>query len=133
MLGPLRDIWTVAAADLTSLTPLIKEGDQKFDGLYNTVIKQNPGLSAAQLNAKLNQLNFWAFRDRAVVEIADEYLKHPYPVQFLLIVSPMVTWLWAGAIIIVIGGLTSLIPAGVFARRRKPAVERSRVAARELV
>ncbi len=52
--------------------------------------------------------------------------------QFLLIVSPMVAWLWAGALIIVIGGLTSLIPASLFARRRSVSPEHARVAVREL-
>jgi cytochrome c-type biogenesis protein CcmF len=132
--GALRDIWTVAAANLTPLAPLIKEGDNKFGGLYNTVLKQNPNITVPQLNAKLNKLDFWSLRNEAVVEIADQYLKHPYRVQFLLIVAPMVTWLWAGAVIIVIGGLTSMIPASVFARRRRrPMVERAPVAERELV
>jgi cytochrome c-type biogenesis protein CcmF len=53
-------------------------------------------------------------------------------VVFQLIVSPMVTWLWAGAMIIAIGGLISLIPATLFARRRRPEPEHAHVAVREL-
>jgi cytochrome c-type biogenesis protein CcmF len=131
--GARRDIWTVAAADLSALGPLINQGNAKFAGLYNSFIKQNPNITAAELTSDLNRVHFWAFRDQAVQGIAATYLKHPYPIQFLLIVAPMVTWLWVGALIIVLGGLTSLIPAAVFARRRSPAADRSRVAARELV
>jgi cytochrome c-type biogenesis protein CcmF len=148
--GPLRDIWTVAAANLTALEPLVNKGDREFTGLYNSVLKadmkRDPHIGAARLNNELNTeldtfnlcgtktlgLNFWQCRDRAVDGIVAQYLKHPYPVAFLLIVSPMVAWLWAGALIIVIGGLTSLIPASLFARRRSISPEHARVAVREL-
>ena len=52
--------------------------------------------------------------------IVGQYLKHPYPVEFLLIVSPMVTWLWAGALIIVLGGLISLMPAAAVRAAPQP-------------
>jgi hypothetical protein len=45
----------------------------------------------------------------------------------------MVTWLWAGALIIFIGGFTSLLPPALFERRRSTATARSSAAARELV
>ena len=132
--GPLRDIWTVAAANLNSLEGLINQGNARFAGLYNSLIRQNPNITNGQLDAELNRLNFWGYRDAAVEGIVGQYLKHPYPVQFLLIVSPLVTWLWAGALIIAIGGLTSLMPGSLFLRRRRrsPAPEHSRVAVREL-
>jgi cytochrome c-type biogenesis protein CcmF len=138
--GPLRDIWAVAAANLTPLTPLINEGNRKFAALYNSesraIIRSDPHISAAAFNAKLNdalsELNFWNYRNAAVVGIVGQYLKHPYTVQFLLIVSPMVTWLWAGALIIFIGGFTSLLPPALFERRRSTATARSPAAVREL-
>jgi cytochrome c-type biogenesis protein CcmF len=138
--GPLRDIWAVAGANLTPLTPLINEGNRKFAALYNSesraIIRSDPHISAAAFNAKLNdalsELNFWNYRNAAVVGIVGQYLKHPYTVQFLLIVSPMVTWLWAGALIIFIGGFTSLLPPALFERRRSTATARSPAAVREL-
>jgi len=138
--GPLRDIWTVAAANLTPLTPLINQGNRKFAALYNAelkaILKKDPHIGPAELNTTLNDtlndLNFWTYRDEAVVGIVDQYLKHPYPVQFLLIVAPLVTWLWVGAFIIALGGLISMWPAPRAVRRRSPSVARSR-AARELV
>lgn len=130
--GPLRDIWTVAAADLNPLAPLVDRADRLFAGEYNGIIKQDPHITVTQMNTVLNRLNFWAHRDAAVQAIAGQYLKHPYPVQFLLIVSPLVTWLWGGAAVIFFGGLISLIPPGFLARRRSPAPQSSRVAVREL-
>ena len=53
------------------------------------------------------------------------------PVQFLLEVSPMVTWLWAGGAIMFLGALVSLWPAPLAARRRELALYRARLA-REL-
>ena len=62
---------------------------------------------------------------------------HPWSVNFLLIVSPLVTWIWLGAIIIAIGGLIALSPAPALARRRAaasyPARPAPSVPARELV
>jgi cytochrome c-type biogenesis protein CcmF len=39
-------------------------------------------------------------------------------VNFLMIVSPLVTWIWLGALIIAFGGLIALWPVPAFARRR---------------
>ncbi len=143
--GPLRDIWTVASANTDVLQSLIRQGDRKFAGLYNSVsralIKRYPQMTNAEFNARLNAelnamnidgLNFWQARDAVVRDITARYLTEPHVVAFLVIVSPMVTWLWAGATIVAIGGLISLIPPSLFTRRRRPAPEHSRVAVREL-
>ncbi len=143
--GPLRDIWTVASANLTPLQGLISQGDRKFASLYNSIsgtLKQRyPGMTNAEYSNRMNAaldardidgLSFWQARDAVVQDITARYLKEPHVVVFQLIVSPMVTWLWAGALIIALGGLTSLLPPGLFTRRRNPAPEHSRVAVREL-
>jgi cytochrome c-type biogenesis protein CcmF len=134
--GPVRDIWTVAAADLTPLLPLIDKGDRLFTREYNKFVAQarNLPLSEQQtaLNTALNKSGFWLERDLAVQDIANQYRSHAYPIQFLLIVSPLVTWLWAGAAIVFFGGLIAVVPPALFARRRSQAPEHSRVAVREL-
>ena len=38
----------------------------------------------------------WAERDLAVTEIARRFVTHPWPTEFLLIVDPLVTWIWLG-------------------------------------
>jgi cytochrome c-type biogenesis protein CcmF len=133
--GPLRDIWTVAAANLDPLMADINKGDKLFAGEYNSVVSAVNKLPAAQrtaaFNQDLNRISFWTERDLAVDGIVSQYTKHAYPVQFLLIVAPLVTWLWAGAFIVALGGLISMWPAPFAFRRRSLAVYRSRVA-REL-
>ena len=75
-----------------------------------------------------------ALRDRAVVDIVNQYVTHPFRVEFLFIVSPLVTWLWAGAIIMALGGLIALWPAPLALRRRSRGATRAAAsAARELV
>ena len=134
--GPIRDIWTVAAADLSPLAPLIDRGNRLFTNEWNAIVAQVDKLPPAQravaLNSDLARTQFWTARDAAVQGIASQYLKHRYPIQFQMIVSPLVTWLWGGALIIFFGGLISLVPPGLLARRRSPVLESSRVAVREL-
>ncbi|HWE59540.1 MAG TPA: cytochrome c-type biogenesis CcmF C-terminal domain-containing protein [Solirubrobacteraceae bacterium] len=134
--GPIRDIWTVAAADTGALLPAINRDNKLFAGAYNSLVRTVEKLPVSQqqtvLNETLARTEFWQARDLAVERIAGRYLKHRYPIAFNLIVSPLVTWLWAGAIIIFCGGLISLLPPGLLARRRSPAPEHSRVAVREL-
>ena len=134
--GALRDIWTVAAANLTPLAPLIDRANRLWASRYNQMLAAAQKLPVAEqqlaLDAALSRSDFWQSRDLAVQGIASQYLKHRYPIQFLLIVFPLVGWLWAGAAIIVVGGLISLLPPPLLARRRSPAVERPRVPVHEL-
>jgi cytochrome c-type biogenesis protein CcmF len=130
--GALSDIWTFAAANLDPLAPLITRGDRLFTERYNAIVDQVRKLPVSEqqlaLNQALGRIDFWQARDLAVQGIAAQYLKHGYRVQFLLIVFPLVGWLWAGAAIIFLGGLISLLPPPMLARRRSPVAERPRVA-----
>ena len=51
----------------------------------------------AQAQTTMNTL--WAERDLAVTEIAKRFVTHPWPTEFLLIVDPLVSWLWLGALL----------------------------------
>lgn len=130
--GPLRDIWSVAAANLNPLLPLINEGDKLFAAEYAGLVKEAekfpPAKQQDELSLLENTSHFWDYRDQAVNDIVAQYTKHAYPVQFLLIVSPLVEWLWTGAAIIALGGLISLWPAPFALRRRSPVAQRSRLA-----
>jgi hypothetical protein len=50
--------------------------------------------------------------------LAHEYLKHPPPAQFRLIVSPLIMWIWLGGLIVFAGGLLALSPSPGALRRR---------------
>jgi cytochrome c-type biogenesis protein CcmF len=130
--GPLRDIWTVASANLQPLARLINTGDKDFANYMNTLLAKTTHMTAAQQNAYIDNSGIYTLRDEAVNGIVSRYAKHRYPIQFLLIVAPLLTWLWLGAFTIALGGLISMWPAPLAVRRRSPSVSRSREA-RELV
>jgi cytochrome c-type biogenesis protein CcmF len=125
--GLTRDLWAVANPNLDPLQSRINEGDRVFE---KAMLKLTPAEARQPAN-----LNFFrAERAAAIVGLTSQYVKHPWPVNFLLIVSPLVTWIWLGAIIIAFGGLISLWPLPAPARRRRAAAVPAlppRVAARE--
>jgi cytochrome c-type biogenesis protein CcmF len=131
--GLTRDIWTVVDPSIQPLQPLINEGNRKFFAAMTSLANQ----PAASRNASLNQL--FALRDVLIGELTNRFVSHPWTVKFLIIISPLVTWLWLGAIISIIGGLIALAPVPARARRRTrtavaaPAAGTPLPAARELV
>jgi cytochrome c-type biogenesis protein CcmF len=125
--GLTKDVWAVINPDLTPLQPLIDRGDRTFARLMQSTLSQ----PAAQQQRSLRTL--FQFRDAAITGLADQFVRHPWPADFLLIVSPLVTWIWLGAIVIALGGLIALWPLPALARRRREMAARvaPRVAARE--
>jgi cytochrome c-type biogenesis protein CcmF len=113
--GPVRDIWTVVSPNLTPLANLINKGNQVFGKAITTVVTRTANESLASQNAALAPL--WQERDLAVAGLVSRYATHPWPVEFLLIVSPMVAWIWFGAAIMFTGGLIALSPLPALARR----------------
>ncbi|MFL5893847.1 MAG: cytochrome c-type biogenesis CcmF C-terminal domain-containing protein, partial [Thermoleophilaceae bacterium] len=86
--GLERDLWFAVQPDLASLIPAIREADRKFANL------------PAQYQAQL------------ITAIAKSYAHNPPPANFRMIVSPMVSWIWIGGLIAVLGALTALWPGG---------------------
>ncbi len=128
--GPLRDIWTVANPNLQPLAGEIDRGNQVFTAEIDKVIQQTSNLSLARQSAALAPI--WILRDEAVAGLVRDYARHGWPVEFQVLVMPLVTWLWVGATIIGFGGLLALWPLPALARRRRLAPYRARLA-RELV
>jgi hypothetical protein len=64
--------------------------------------------------------DLFQLRDRAVQELTDRWVTRPWSTQFLIEVSPLVTWLWLGGIIAAIGGLICLSPVAPRRRRGDP-------------
>ena len=110
--GMTRDIWTVINPDLTQIQPLIDQGDRTFAGAMQSVLQLPPARQQQQLQA------LFQARDVAINGLAQQYVNHTWSTNFLFIVSPLVTWIWLGAMIIAIGGLIALWPVPVLARRR---------------
>jgi cytochrome c-type biogenesis protein CcmF len=113
--GLTKDIWTVVNPDLTPLQRLISTGDAKFTPAIKQAEAAALRLPPAQARAEMN--NLWQLRDLAIVGIASRYASHPWPINFLLIVDPLVSWIWLGAIIVALGGLIALWPRPPAPRR----------------
>ena len=62
----------------------------------------------------------------AVWLLAREYLRHPPPAQFHLLVSPLIMWIWIGGLIVFGGGLLALSPSPGSLRRRARVLARVR-------
>jgi cytochrome c-type biogenesis protein CcmF len=120
--GALKDIWTVVNPNLDPLQAQINRGDQVFEKLMTS-------LTPAEVRQPQNLAFIRTERARAIAGLTSRFVTHPWAVNFLLIVSPMVTWIWLGAIIIAIGGLIALWPIPVIARRRSPAYAGARTPA----
>jgi cytochrome c-type biogenesis protein CcmF len=91
--GARQDIWTVISPDTDPLKNVISEGDKVFGKAKNLP----PQMGAALLG-------------QAITGIVDRYKNNPPPAQFRFIVSPLVTWIWLGAIVILLGGIIALWP-----------------------
>jgi cytochrome c-type biogenesis protein CcmF len=109
--GLLRDLWVVIQPNTTPLAKQISIGNAKFA----TAITAADRLPAAQRGRVLAFL--FAERDRLIVALDHQFVSHPWTSQFLIEVSPLVTWLWLGAIIAACGGLIALWPARRPSRR----------------
>jgi cytochrome c-type biogenesis protein CcmF len=118
--GLTRDIWTVINPDLTPLNGLINQGNRVFAAATMQAMSKISKLPLSQAKAELAPL--WATRDQAIRELTARFVTHPWPVNFLFIVSPLVTWIWLGAIVIALGGLIALWPVPALARSRRRAL-----------
>ncbi len=115
------DVWTSMIPDLGPLNPLINKSDRKLEQIGKGVSPKN--MQAQQALGALQGL--------AVRNIEQRYLQDPPPATFRVNVNPLVTWIWVGGAIAVIGGLVAIWPAPEARRRRVSDVYAARLA-REL-
>jgi cytochrome c-type biogenesis protein CcmF len=115
--GLTRDIWAVVNLNFQPIQAEINRGDKVFTNLMTS-------LTPAQVSQPRTLVAIRVERARAIAGLAARFVNHPWPVNFRLIVSPLVTWLWIGAIVIATGGLIALWPIPSLARRRSPAASR---------
>ena len=89
-----RDIWTAAQPDLSPIEPLIRQADRRFP----------------DADSRLEGL--------VVTSIVQRYVHASAVVDFRLIVSPLVAWIWIGGLIMVGGAMIALWPLPQRARSR---------------
>ncbi len=110
--GWRRDVWTAVSPDHRILGPIIDEGNSAF-------AKAQEELTPAQRGELLGV---------ALNGLVRRYAELDPPATFRLIVSPMVTWLWIGGLLVFTGGIIGLWPAGRTAARPATARLKARVA-----
>jgi cytochrome c-type biogenesis protein CcmF len=123
--GLTKDLWAVANPDLSPLQPLINQGDKIFGAAVISTMNQMVAKHVPRSEADAILAPLWQKRDQAIAGIAARYISHPWAVNFRLIVSPLVTWLWLGALIMALGGLIALWPMPAPVRRRARVVQPS--------
>jgi cytochrome c-type biogenesis protein CcmF len=109
-----RDFWTVVSPDIRPLIRIARRGDEVFRRAASLPREER----AVALGETLRRM-------------VARYRSETAPATFRVLVSPLVTWVWLGALIVFAGGLVALWPAPAGARRRARAGYAARVA-REL-
>jgi cytochrome c-type biogenesis protein CcmF len=109
--GTLRDVWAAINPDTSLLAPKIAQGDKVFT-------KAGGELTAQQANE---------FLAVALNGLVNGYTKSPPPATFRLLVSPLVTWIWVGALVILFGALIAIWPSPRGMARRVSARYAARV------
>jgi cytochrome c-type biogenesis protein CcmF len=89
-----HDVWTAVNPDIDRLRPIIEEGDEVFTGARDD-------LSPAAADAAMGEVL------RGLVK---RYQADPPPAGFRMHVSPLVQWIWIGALIVFAGALIALWP-----------------------
>lgn len=90
-----KDTWAAVAPDIQKLRPRIEEGDGVFDK------------AAGELTDEQSS----EFLALALRGLTDSYIDNPPPARFRLEVNPLVTWIWIGTLIAVLGGILAAWPS----------------------
>jgi cytochrome c-type biogenesis protein CcmF len=106
-----RDFWAVVQPDTGALMPTIRRGDAVFQRARSLPEEAR----AAALGEALRRL-------------VARYPRDLPPARFRVLVSPLVGWVWAGALIVFAGGLITLWPSAAGARRAVTATSAARLA-----
>ena len=107
--GALRDIWSAVNPDISRLRAKIDQGDKVF----------------AKADLPPEQAN--AFLAEALRGLTAGYAVNPPPATFRLLISPLVTWIWVGAFVILFGALIAIWPSPRGMARRVSAAYSARV------
>ncbi len=96
------DLWTAFQPDLSVLNPDIIRGNRELAGIP----PEGQGI--------------------AILALAEKYAQNPPPATFRVIVNPLVSWIWIGALIALAGAALAAWPA-LEARRQLDAAYRARI------
>jgi cytochrome c-type biogenesis protein CcmF len=106
------DIWSAVTPNLDPTLKTVKKGDAVFK----------------DAEGKLDGQDYATALGQAIRGLTDHYATSAPPATFRLIVSPMVTWIWLGALLVFLGGIICIWPTADLAHRRATASYAARVA-----
>jgi len=113
--GAWNDVWIAVEPATDELIPRFEEGDRVFTQAEGAITPQARERSLAI----------------ALTGLTRSYTDSPPPATFRVLVSPLVTWIWIGALVVFAGGLIALWPGAPSGRRMASASYAARLA-REL-
>jgi cytochrome c-type biogenesis protein CcmF len=109
--GLKHDLWTVVSPDIASLRPTIRRGDAVFASV-SALPERDRGVALGE----------------ALRRLVARYPSDLPPARFRVLVSPLVTWIWVGALIVFAGGLITIWPSPLGARRAVTSASAARLA-----
>lgn len=116
--GIRSDFWTSVEPNTGDIQRQAKVADGRFGAYMRDVVQpavqKNPAL-IGPMSDKLAEVQSLATDKIIAVYEQDD---HDVPVTIRVIVSPMVTWIWIGAIVAILGALFAAWPSGLFRRRK---------------
>lgn len=112
--GLRRDVWTAVEPELASIQGRMRG----YDAALRRAVRD------PNFDASAGALAFQA----ALTDVVRSYVRARPAATFRVIVSPLVAWIWIGALVVFSGGLVAVWPAADTARRRARAGYAARVA-----
>ena len=124
--GLRRDLWTAVEPDTSAIRPVIARADRRF----STLMRRFGPVFATAAPAEQRRIvsGIEAGVRTAVQRISARYAASGPPAIFRILVSPLVTWIWLGALVVFLGALIALWPPPAAVRRRAPSRYRARLA-----
>ena len=102
--GLTRDLWTAVRPDVSELEESIREANAKFSNASGEV------------------------QGIVIAAIAERYRQRPPPATFRALVSPLVSWIWIGGAIVLLGALIAVWPSPEARLRRVRSLYSARLA-----
>jgi cytochrome c-type biogenesis protein CcmF len=121
-----KDFWTAVQPGIGTVLRNARQADLRF----RTLARARMRAATATGNRSLirRQAAFLqTAQGLAIRKIADGYLNDPPPAVFHVIVNPMVTWMWIGAVVALAGALIAVWPAPGARRRRVTSLRAARL------
>jgi cytochrome c-type biogenesis protein CcmF len=112
-----RDLWTAVQPRIGPLLDRARGADRRFRAVARTRMRAAVASTADPDAARREAAFLQLAQAGAIRRIAESYVEAPPPATFRVIVNPLVTWLWIGALISLAGALIAVWPAPG-ARRR---------------